>query len=66
MTAPSKPLRAEALANLETRKRRQIPVPEPGLTPEQMIARAAALRPNALAAEVLTAFRRAIEGLGRR
>ncbi len=29
-------------------------------------ARAAALRPNALAAEVLTAFRRAIEGLGRR
>src|SRR5688500_11409919 len=28
-------------------------------------ARAAALRPNALAAEVLTAFRRAIEGLGR-
>jgi len=29
-------------------------------------ARAAALRPNALASEVLTAFRRAIEGLGRR
>jgi hypothetical protein len=29
-------------------------------------ARAAALRQNALAAEVLTAFRRAIEGLGRR
>lgn len=29
-------------------------------------ARAAALRPNALAEEVLTAFRRAIEGLGRR
>lgn len=29
-------------------------------------ARAAALRPNELAAEVLTAFRRAIEGLGRR
>lgn len=29
-------------------------------------ARAAALRPNALAAEVLTAFRRAVEGLGRR
>jgi hypothetical protein len=28
-------------------------------------ARAAALRPNALATEVLTAFRRAIEGLGR-
>jgi hypothetical protein len=29
-------------------------------------ARAAALRPNDLATEVLTAFRRAIEGLGRR
>ena len=29
-------------------------------------ARAAALSPNALATEVLTAFRRAIEGLGRR
>ena len=29
-------------------------------------ARAAALRPNVLANEVLTAFRRAIEGLGRR
>jgi len=29
-------------------------------------ARAATLRPNELAAEVLTAFRRAIEGLGRR
>jgi hypothetical protein len=29
-------------------------------------ARAAALRPNELASEVLTAFRRAIEGLGRR
>ena len=29
-------------------------------------ARAATLRPNALASEVLTAFRRAIEGLGRR
>ena len=29
-------------------------------------ARAATMRPNALAAEVLTAFRRAIEGLGRR
>jgi hypothetical protein len=29
-------------------------------------ARAAALAPNALASEVLTAFRRAIEGLGRR
>lgn len=29
-------------------------------------ARAASLRPNALAGEVLTAFRRAIEGLGRR
>ena len=29
-------------------------------------ARAASLRPNQLAAEVLTAFRRAIEGLGRR
>jgi hypothetical protein len=29
-------------------------------------ARAAALRPNALANEVLTAFRKAIEGLGRR
>lgn len=29
-------------------------------------ARAAALLPNALAAEVLTAFRRAVEGLGRR
>ena len=29
-------------------------------------ARAATLRPNALAGEVLTAFRRAIEGLGRR
>jgi hypothetical protein len=29
-------------------------------------ARAATLRGNALASEVLTAFRRAIEGLGRR
>ena len=29
-------------------------------------ARAAAMRPNELASEVLTAFRRAIEGLGRR
>lgn len=29
-------------------------------------ARAAAMRPNALAQEVLTAFRRAVEGLGRR
>ena len=29
-------------------------------------ARAATLRPNALATEVLTAFRRAVEGLGRR
>jgi hypothetical protein len=29
-------------------------------------ARAASLRPNELAGEVLTAFRRAIEGLGRR
>ncbi len=29
-------------------------------------ARAAAMRPNALASEVLTAFRRAAEGLGRR
>lgn len=29
-------------------------------------ARAAALRPNQIASEVLTAFRRAIEGLGRR
>jgi hypothetical protein len=29
-------------------------------------ARAAAMRPNALASEVLTAFRRAIESLGRR
>jgi hypothetical protein len=29
-------------------------------------ARAAAMRPNDLASEVLTAFRRAIEGLGRR
>ena len=29
-------------------------------------ARAAATRPNALASEVLTAFRRAVEGLGRR
>lgn len=29
-------------------------------------ARAAAMRPNALASEVLTAFRRAVEGLGRR
>ena len=29
-------------------------------------ARAAAIAPNALASEVLTAFRRAVEGLGRR
>ena len=29
-------------------------------------ARAAAMRPNEIASEVLTAFRRAIEGLGRR
>ena len=29
-------------------------------------ARAASMRPNALAQEVLTAFRRAVEGLGRR
>jgi len=29
-------------------------------------ARAASMQPNALASEVLTAFRRAIEGLGRR